>query len=125
MTRNNTYGRWLQIASISLAVATVGLGTAVTAHATKPYNGEQGEGAFASCYQEAISHAPHNPPTQADADDATFDCCVITGGTWSSNDYHHGGFCMYPPADSGSGRAPLPGSVVVAHPGSDSMRQLS
>ncbi|HEX3288262.1 MAG TPA: hypothetical protein VHT50_27210 [Mycobacterium sp.] len=53
MTHNKAFGRWLQIGSVSLAVATVDLGTAVTANATKPYNGEQGQGAFASCYQDA------------------------------------------------------------------------
>jgi hypothetical protein len=29
-----------------------------------------------------------------DAANATVDCCVITGGTWSANDYRLGGYCI-------------------------------
>jgi len=122
MTRNNA----IDVATgrvCSVVRRDLGRVTAATASATKPYNGEQGQGAFLSCCQELISHAPHDPPTQEDADESTFDCCIITGGSWSSNDYHQG-FCSWPATDSRTGRVPLPGTAVIPHPRSN-IRQMS
>ena len=108
MTRTNVRTHWLQFATTALVVATVTLGSASTASATTKELGQDG---FLDCYKEMISHAPHDPPTQDDADIATHDCCLNTGGSWSTNDYHHG-FCIWPPTDSDSGRAPRPGAIA-------------
>jgi hypothetical protein len=115
MTSNDTRRPWLRIASVSLFAAAFGISSAATANAVQPYNGEQGQGAYVSCFQELITHQPHDPPTQADSDGAMFDCCIITGGTWSSNDWRHG-FCSWPATASGSGRKPGPGAIIATHP---------
>jgi hypothetical protein len=112
MTSTNTRRGWLRLASVSLFAAAFGISSAATAHAV---DNNQGQGAFLACYKEMISHAPHDPPTQDDADSATHDCCLNTGGSWSTSDYHHG-FCIWPPTDSDSGRTPRPGAIIVTHP---------
>jgi hypothetical protein len=112
MTRTGNHRRWLRITSAALFAATLGISSAATANAV---NDNEGQGAFLACYKEAISHAPHDPPTQEDADIATHDCCLGTGGAWSTNDYHHG-FCIWPPTDSESGGRPTPGTRVAVHP---------
>ncbi|MGX9674002.1 hypothetical protein [Mycobacterium sp. HM-7] len=118
---NNTHARKLSLAAVALMIATLGLGTAATAGAV---DNNQGEGGFLACYKEMISHAPHDPPTQEDADIATHDCCLNTGGSWSSSDYHHG-FCIWPPADSQSGQHPKPGTRLIPRGAPLPTRQLS
>lgn len=121
MPHNNTHARKLPLMAVALLIATLGLGTAATAGAV---DNNQGEGGFLTCYKEMISHAPHDPPTQDDADVATHDCCINTGGTWSTGDYHHG-FCIWPPADSQSGHQTKPRPTPLPRSAPMPTRQLS
>jgi hypothetical protein len=102
MTTDRTPARWRQIATAAIFIATIAtitLGSAATANAEPPYTVDD----FNYCVSQRMRNLGDTKH------EATFDCCIAYGGTWTGGAFPDG-YCVLhlPTGDQGPAGSTLP-----------------
>lgn len=113
MTANRTTARRRQITMAAAFIAAITAAPGPTANA-EPSDPNFGINAYFTCLQ-ARNKLNGGSINQGDR----FDCCINSGGSWSTVDYHTGGDCQWPDAPaSRTNPVTPPSSAVKPPPGS-------